>query len=382
MYFLAVSCTKTVNDRTNMISKEIVTTINVPVNYEKKQEPDSIFSDYQFIVLETNENCLISDPQKVVIKNQNIFIQDFNKSLFMFGLDGKFKKKIGEQGRGPGEYLQLAAFEIDDNNNIYILDYHKIIQFSPEGTFINSQNLNLSSKSFQCWPEQFKKIDSGYYLWSGSLAIKDNDKMQNFAMYRVSEDFIIEDGYFPLTHKIMNSFSRFRPFDEIYNIDPIFGNDTIYAITKDGIKARYYIDFGKRALSEKIPNEFKSLSSFKSKIAPYTSFSPRRFTETQEWIYFIFSHNFKNYNVFYSKENDKCFVSPLITETKRNSSIVKWIDSSWGDSLVVFLEPNEILSNINNNTIDGFKIKEDVLYNLTQMKVTDNPVLLICSMKK
>ena len=43
--------------------------------------------------------------------------------MFVFDKNGNFKRSISEQGRGRGEYLELADFSIDRKNEvIYLLD--------------------------------------------------------------------------------------------------------------------------------------------------------------------------------------------------------------------------------------------------------------------
>lgn len=50
-------------------------------------------------------------------------LDDKVNKLFVFDKNGNFKRSISEQGRGRGEYLELADFSIDRKNEvIYLLD--------------------------------------------------------------------------------------------------------------------------------------------------------------------------------------------------------------------------------------------------------------------
>ena len=51
------------------------------------------------------------------------------QQLLVFGMDGKFKYQIGDQGKGPGEFLEINDFIID-KNNIELLDFKKILTYS------------------------------------------------------------------------------------------------------------------------------------------------------------------------------------------------------------------------------------------------------------
>lgn len=99
------------------------------VNIDKSLHEDSIlFSTYfkvpKVIPLETKKECLIQNVRSLEIFKDNIYILDdkVNK-LFVFDKNGNFKRSISEQGRGRGEYLELADFSIDRKNEvIYLLD--------------------------------------------------------------------------------------------------------------------------------------------------------------------------------------------------------------------------------------------------------------------
>ena len=336
-------CDNSKYKKLSQIQNNQLKTIKIPLNYCDVLQTDSIFENIEAICLETKDECLISDPQKVIVfDNKKIFVQDFDKNLLIFDINGKFISKVGKKGRGPGEYIQLAGFDIDSVGNIYILDYHKILTYNSDGIFKFSKVLNLSSKEYK-----------------------------------------ITDSFLPIKHKVMNGFNRFKKYNDIYNIDPTFGNDTIYSITKKGLIARYYLDFGKRSLSKiKIPNEFESFSNFKLKLSTSYSFDTYRFTETNDWLYFIFNFNSKYYNTFYSKKLNKTFTSILEPDNSgSNKSFIKWIDTSWGNDLIVLVDPINVIAKLddvsNLSSIDpNLKIK------FKNIKLTDNPVLFICKMKK
>jgi len=72
----------------------------------------------------------------------NIYILDRSaaKSLFVFNKDGRFIRKIGSMGQGPGEYISLSDFTLDtDNGFIYLLDFgNRIHKYRFDGKFIHT----------------------------------------------------------------------------------------------------------------------------------------------------------------------------------------------------------------------------------------------------
>jgi len=75
----------------------------------------------------------------------NIYILDRKeKGLYKFSEEGKFQKKIGRYGRGPGEFERPISVFIDDKDNIYILDSQnrRVEVFKNNGNFTKSIKLN------------------------------------------------------------------------------------------------------------------------------------------------------------------------------------------------------------------------------------------------
>jgi len=90
---------------------------------------DKIFySDFlgapQVIILEASPECIIKSVNSIELYKDKLFILDGgSQSLYVFNMDGKFVRRIGNRGNGNGEYLRLSDFSIDREHNIlYIID--------------------------------------------------------------------------------------------------------------------------------------------------------------------------------------------------------------------------------------------------------------------
>jgi hypothetical protein len=100
----------------------------------------SVIQSITYIPLETNDNCLIGNIEKVFYRNNRFYAIDKNvtKSIFVFDAGGKFLWKIDKRGKGPGEYTELLDFDVDSIGNIYLLDNGamKIIKYDSLGALI------------------------------------------------------------------------------------------------------------------------------------------------------------------------------------------------------------------------------------------------------
>lgn len=106
------------------------------------------FKNSKSIILETSENSLIGNIKQIYINNHYIIVFDDseNLSVLVFNLDGTFSHKIGEWGRGAGEYISISDFTVDDKKDeIYLLDSEdaKVKKYHLNtGKFINSIPIN------------------------------------------------------------------------------------------------------------------------------------------------------------------------------------------------------------------------------------------------
>lgn len=100
-----------------------------------------IFKQIRIVPLETNRDCLIGNIDKMLIENDTIYVLDekIARSLFVFDNNGKFIRKIGKLGNGPGEYRKPRSFSIDtENKRINIYGVGKILNYTLSGVFIRN----------------------------------------------------------------------------------------------------------------------------------------------------------------------------------------------------------------------------------------------------
>jgi len=89
-----------------------------------------------YIQLETDSGCLIRNIRQLYISNDRIFVRDQQQKVFVFDLHGGFLNEIGAKGKGPGEYIYVYDFALDnERKKIYLLDVKYIREYDYSGTF-------------------------------------------------------------------------------------------------------------------------------------------------------------------------------------------------------------------------------------------------------
>ncbi len=103
-----------------------------------------IITDCEFIPLETNNECLIGQIDKIEISNDNILTLDSRnaKNILRFSINGKFLNKISSLGRGPEEYSQVNDICLDPySDDVGILTENNILIFDPSGKFVRKLDI-------------------------------------------------------------------------------------------------------------------------------------------------------------------------------------------------------------------------------------------------
>jgi hypothetical protein len=348
---------------------------------------DSIFSEIKAIPLETNENCLINQIDKVLFYEDKMLILDQFQKLYIFDIKGKFLYEIAKQGRGPGEYLELRNFDIDKDGNIYLLDFQRILKYDLQGKFLESiPFVFLSIGEIYCNPLDFALINNGnFLLWGGSFSIKNNPEGKLCALYEMTSKGEIVNKYFPLKHIIHGEWLRFRHFDNSVIMNPPFGSNMVYSFNGISANERYRINFGEKTMNLSVVGDFNSIRDFYLMADQNYYHSISKFTETDDWIFFSFNFQRRYYNVYYSKKLNKSFVSTPYPFVK--GYITPWtITSIYEGNFIGFADAKYVIEQINTlQSSDNNKIQLSTKANLERLKnllITDNPVLLIAVLKK
>ena len=288
-----------------------VETIAIPEGNEYNLLNESVIEDITIIPLETQDNCLVGNIDHVESFNNQYFIEDTrNKSLFVFDSEGKFIFKLHAVGQGPGEYIEIRDFKFDNDGNLLILDFNKILKYnSSNGKFISDFKFNyLNSKNLQLNPLQFIPLnDEGFYFWRGSFGVEDSNCNNMFALYKANKKGEIVDKYFKLERPMLGSINRFSRYSaNCYYMQTFQGNDTIYSISEKGVIPTYAIDFGKRAVPNNyLPKGFKGLGKIYFDMRENLGYCHDidNILESKDFLYFTFLCKGGRGEALYSKKS-------------------------------------------------------------------------------
>jgi hypothetical protein len=246
------------------IQKEKVTRTRdfYQINYEtllKNKETmglSQIASRVDYIKLETKDESLLwGGVKRYSFTDDFIFISN-RDHILKFSRDGKFIRKIGSPGRGPGEIDLIVNMSILPDKRLIIVQTNvgrKILYFTFDGEFIKTV-------SFPSDVQYIKVLNDGNYLTrddGGSGKNKYtfcliNEKMDTLSFLKNYNHWIYKSNSNVF---IGISYPQFDPYYESggRNYFKSMYNDTIFSVASDKIIPGYYIDLGKYRL----PNDLR-----------------------------------------------------------------------------------------------------------------------------
>lgn len=359
-----------------------------------------IVKDIQYIPLEFTKECPIGRIIKVGYRNKNIFVLDPD-GLYMFDQYGKYIKRIGNKGKGPGEFLLARTFTMS-SKSIFLLPNCKntIIEYDLNGNFVKEitsdfditgsvqsiEYLNDTILTMDCMP--FQRL-SPIYFKTAFFNTRTGDVQKINSTLPVPDKVDQRNGlYGRLNHYWKYNGSSFYLEDF---------NDTILCFHHEKLEPLYYIDLG----SYKIDRE----KYFDKRILEQPDiFWIKNIKETKQFIYFQYyfdcksqiaqydkiSHNFqvnrletKGYNFLHDAEHT---LKPCGLLNDYDGGPSFWPNQQISDTIWIHwydvFELKEFFRERKNRTeCISIQKRDELLSTIHKLKDEDNPFLIIMKLK-
>lgn len=394
-YFVLALLLIDCNTKSNSDLSDIYKTIdssnyqNIRLVDNSNYKIDSLkFEDVKYIVLETNENCLIGQIKKIKFRRNNIFIYDreISNSLFMFDMNGKFIRKIGNRGKGPNEYITMEDFDLDDADGIYIYDQPRcrIIKFNENGE--NVENINLP-----IWGVGFGLITDNLFYIRVANHLFDDNTLGDMAKYTLFywDNIKRKIVYAQFPHQGENWLLYGNEKAHSNSQKPTFYkpaySDNIYELAKSGAILRYSIITD----TERIPiDELNKMSDEEAHVASWNGelgVSVTNFYETNSIIscsYYKNKGGKKNFHHYFkSKKSGKVITGRHDYRTdiiggyepygSYNEYFYNWINNS----------SNFINAAKNNSSFNKGYGHLSIVNTLKTLKEDNNPLIVLFKIK-
>lgn len=391
----------------NNINSENVEVIDLSNSFDDKKKVNlsEVVEKVEYIQLQTDSSCLISrirNPSKdIQFFNNEILINDRTNSLLQFSNSGEFLKKIGEIGKGPGEYLRVDAFTFFQEEGFIIVfsaAQRKAMVYDKNGNFQRDIKIDF-------WPMDVMSIGNNlifintlgrrnltdYYNLS---VISSDGKLKKRLLFKPKEK-ILEDkmefrlqGFRGSGYLLNNIFHYFEKNS--------YEMDTIWKITNSfNIIPKYIVDLKEPKMPlegySKSKNANLKLLTKYSSIESINETSRFIFTEIflakEKRLYRIYHDKYtkKNNNLQFKKEYGKGIDLSFYNDI--DGGLAFWPVGKVNDNKMFMLtygyEIKEYLQRRgDNHDFTDPEARKKLLKLVERSKISDNPILMIVTFKK
>lgn len=150
LFLVECSNKKTNPDNKSKVNNKVASLVlHFPESGEDTLKTSYFADTVIYISLETTKESFVDNIKQAWINDSVILICCYRAGLLMFRQNGKFVRKIGKDGRGPGEYSSIFHFDVI-RDTIYISSSGKrsLMRFTFDGTFCDEVQLKYQPVYF------------------------------------------------------------------------------------------------------------------------------------------------------------------------------------------------------------------------------------------
>ncbi|SDT52155.1 6-bladed beta-propeller protein [Mucilaginibacter mallensis] len=356
------------------------------ITYQKDSINISTLVDsISYTPLETNDNCLIGDIDKMFYDGRRIIILDKRKaqSVFIFEKTGKFHAKINFLGKGPGKYAGIEDVAVDyRTGNIILLDLsdNKIITYDQDSHFLSEKPVGFYVYELALFPKssdillashsEFNAHFNSVYLYN--LLLTDSLVKPYARAFKFNE----ESGL---------NFHWWNPINIHSDGSALFYyprfTDTIYRIEKNSATAEYKIDYGKSSLppdffESQTDNRFEQLQG-----SGRFSFFMGDFVASPDFFFCIASIKGLDTYGFYCIKSGKTKSSTVISLDRPDVPFFNVPKCNYKNEFVSAVSVKGAATEMISTIHDIGKKDKKILGRFSHLRENDNPILLFYTLK-
>lgn len=390
LVFFVISCSKVEHSKVEHINLSKIFKLNSKVNLSE------IAKEIEYIQLETDSLSLISvldqPDRQIKFYNNNFFINA--GEILRFSHTGKFLNRIGQNGKGPHEYINADGFTTitkkkDSLIVVFSAAQQKSILYDIEGKYKNDFPISF-------WPTDLTSIDKNL-LFINSIGRR--KESNNYALSIMSKDYksIKKRLLYKVAEKnknlVLSAFNTSYFYKDTLSYWES-NYDTIWRITKDFKKVpKYTIDNGGNKMSVE---NFTKENVFNFDVFSKYDMIEKIF-ESSKFIFFKTSNNKRLYHVYYNKETKKSSTVEFKNPFNKGINFSFYNDIDGGvpfwpmgkvsdDKMLMVVYGYEMRSYIkkkkNKDKVFSELGRRNLINLINKSKISDNPILMIVTLKK
>ena len=202
-----------------------------PRNLPPHAQLSELAHTVRLVPLETKPESIMGYVGRLFVGKEYIILTsgEGTMGLFLFTIDGKFVRKIGSQGKGPGEYSGIREISvIEDSTSVFVSSSGKILEYSFEGQMRREIPVKRGLSNA-------KMLDANRVAYSSyyNYEVKIVDMLTQDTLY-----------YIDITPESRSQMKHFNGTLHSGHFYTALGRDTIWRVDQDSMRPAITCDFG------------------------------------------------------------------------------------------------------------------------------------------
>lgn len=384
--FLFVQCTS--NRSSNAanekgVDKNAVQNIHLPETGETTLNASSFADTVIYIPLETRKESLISSINQIWM-NASVILVSSMDGLFQFRRDGKFNKRIGKQGKGPGEYLDIYHFEVV-RDTIYVSSTGRrgFKRYTLDGKFCDEIKLSIE-------PVYFTTTVNGKL----AIYIREEGKIVVYNHNFNSPDTIVVEYAVTVDRYRYSQFDTGRmPYLQKTGTGLLFNSycsDTIWNISGNKKEPAYILNLKDKRLPYDKQIEFSKgdFERWNEIVKPYQYEHLIQFPSMTFILQMPWSIRRQDYNAIYIHDNHngeikRYNISCVYDDITGHQKLMFFYPSYSGKYLISSVKSEKIAEYLSLSNEEKSDLSQAVwIKQMKNIKEEDNPILALMIIKK
>ncbi len=378
-YFF-ISCKDVTNYRTIPIQGEIIHINTEDIDTVNMVAASKYVKKVSYISLQTGQEFLIGEISKVHSLDSMFFIHDSRANkIYKFDYDGRYICSYGNIGGGPGEYIKISTFSINEKErklSLYCERKQSLFEFDLEGNLLKELKIGFVCSDFTYCDDFFlfyggrnpnQIFYSSIYPTQYRLCLMDENTIIKKDLKMTFRDWLVrfptngDNRFYTCKHTLF--LSEYPNF--IYEITP-----------KDSslISPKYYVDFGKN----NVPFDLNSNISEEiiEGIVKNNKFcSIYNFIENEDYIYIKYAYRGIFLSSLYIKNEKKTInLGPIWVNDKDHLLIPTMAATMDDNKMLGYINSFDFINMFDSNS---YELPQHVIKLREQINIDDNPILCI-----
>lgn len=210
--------------------------------------PNDFYSNKRFVVLRADdERMMMKNISRIRLHDGKIYASDsYARNFVVHDENGEAIAKIGNRGRGPGEYQNITYFDVDESGKIHLIDGNtdRLLIYGADYEFIEDKSLPFEVDIVKCLP-------NGEYLFG--LSSWDKSRYGGARIIKTDKNLTVLNHAGNYDKNTTDENVWFSDYHFIDTPDGIFYHkspeENVYLLNDNGdIIKEYFFDLGHDAI--------------------------------------------------------------------------------------------------------------------------------------